>query len=230
MRQLTSIPGEIKGEELGLRAQLGEANDEILAGARRRGLGFSGIPVGEQAKYAATEFAPALARLRTEGQNRATTLESALAGLGTQDFYNARQMFEGDRNFAESKRQFNVGQANARSAAASQGAGYGNVIGELQSYIDQVLGGGTGGSGANAVPRSNQTDEADAAFLGNIRKLPRGEQTEYWRLLATSSNPVSRRRYGLAQELGFIGPTVMQAPNNSIDNIQNSIMSGLRGR
>ena len=75
------IPGQIKSEEQGLQAKQEQAFGDILGGARRRGLGFSGIPLGEQAKYTSTEFLPALARLRQSGRQEAMSLQDAILGV-----------------------------------------------------------------------------------------------------------------------------------------------------
>lgn len=76
-----AIPGQIQAEEQGLQAKQQRAFGDILSGARRRGLGFSGIPLGEQAQYTATEYLPALARLRQSGQEQARSLEDAILGI-----------------------------------------------------------------------------------------------------------------------------------------------------
>lgn len=75
------LPQRLASEEAGLEAKQTEAFDSILGGARRRGLGFSGIPLGEQARYSATEYLPALARLRQGNQDEALSLEEAILGI-----------------------------------------------------------------------------------------------------------------------------------------------------
>ena len=72
------IPGEIQAQETALNAKKDVAYEDIVSGARRRGMGFSGVPLGEQAKYAATEYAPALAGLRQQGQQKALSLQDAI--------------------------------------------------------------------------------------------------------------------------------------------------------
>lgn len=75
------IPGQIQTEEAGLRAQQEQAFGNILNGARRRGLGFSGIPISEQAQYTSTEFLPALARLRQSGTEQRMSLQDAINSI-----------------------------------------------------------------------------------------------------------------------------------------------------
>ena len=153
--KMKALPGAAEAEVAGLDAKLGEANDNILAGARRRGLGFSGIPAGEQAKYAATEYAPAVARVRDNVRTQTMSLQEALLGLDrerrtqAEGIYNnelARDLQE--RQLQEQIRQFNEELAlkRAEAARASSGTGYG---------FGGVGGGGVGGqapSGSGRAP------------------------------------------------------------------------------
>lgn len=120
------IPGQIESEEKGLQAKQETAFGDILGGARRRGLGFSGIPLGEQARYTSTEFLPALARLRQSGREQAMSLEDAINGIMERRNTLAQQLQQGDqqrdlaeRQFAEQQRQFNEQLAAQRRAAAA---------------------------------------------------------------------------------------------------------------
>lgn len=115
------IPGEIQSQEQALNAQKDSAYGDIVAGAQRRGLGFSGIPLGEQAKYAATTYAPALAQLRQQGQQKAMSLQDAILGINErrdtlgQNIYQQEQ----DRSFQASEAEKNRRAQAAASAAAS---------------------------------------------------------------------------------------------------------------
>lgn len=116
------IPQQIASEEAGLGAKQTEAFDSILGGARRRGLGFSGIPLGEQARYTATEYLPALARLRQSGQEQALSLQDAILGINERKGTLAQQLYqqEQDRAFQSSEAEKNRrAQLKAAQAAAS---------------------------------------------------------------------------------------------------------------
>lgn len=117
--QISQLPTQQAADESALDAKKTQAYDEILGGARQRGLGFSGIPLAEQAKYNATDYAPALANLKTNYGGRQATLESALADIGKNDYTTANDIFNQDRTFEEQQRQFNEQQ---RTAAAQGGA------------------------------------------------------------------------------------------------------------
>jgi len=144
-----AIPGAIKAEETALGAKKDQAYDDILSGARRRGLGFAGIPLGEQAKYAATEYTPALARLRQSGQEQATSLEESILGINERRNTLAQTIYQQERDRDEQIRQFNAQlaeQAAARRAAAASSGG-----GGMGSALASLFGGG-GGAEAPADP------------------------------------------------------------------------------
>jgi hypothetical protein len=128
-QQLAAIPKSTAAAEAGLNAKLAQANTNILDSARSRGVGFSGIPIQEQAQYAATDYAPALANLKAGAeQNRLGILES-LNQLGRDRRSQAQSIYDTSRNFAEQQRQFNLNYklqqqqaADARRAAVQQQA------------------------------------------------------------------------------------------------------------
>lgn len=117
-----AIPGQLQAEEQGLQAKQEQAYGDILNSARRRGLGFSGIPLGEQAKYSANEYMPALARLHTAAKDQASSLEDAIMGLNQQKYTQGQSIYENERNFAEQQRQFNEQMAQQRAQAAQAAA------------------------------------------------------------------------------------------------------------
>jgi len=118
-QQQALIPQQIQSQEQALNAQKDVAYEDIVSGARRRGLGFSGIPLGEQAKYAATQYAPALAGLRQQGQQQALTLQQALLGINERRDTLGQQIYqtEQDRYF-----QSQEAEKNRRAQAAASAA------------------------------------------------------------------------------------------------------------
>lgn len=129
------IPGQIKAEESGLQAKQGEAFDSILGGARQRGLGFAGIPLGEQAKYTATEYLPALARLRQSGREQAMSLQDAILGINERRDTLGQQIYQTEQDRA----------AQERSAAAARA---------MPTWNTPPPGGDTGGK--STLPRINK--------------------------------------------------------------------------
>lgn len=158
------IPEQIKSEEAGLQARQEQAFGDILGGARRRGLGFSGIPLAEQAKYTATEYLPALARLRQSGREQQLSLEEALLGIRRDRATQAQSIYDANRNydlanrqFKESVRQFNEqmreqAKARAAAAAASAGGGFSPTFG------------GAGGSNNQFATGASFTARKDGGF------------------------------------------------------------------
>jgi len=149
--KLDAIPGEIQSGIAQADAKLAEANTNILDASRRRGLGFSGIPVGEQAKYAATDYAPAIANLKSAGKNQELGILEAMQGLDRDKRAQGQSIYDSElardfqeRQFAEQIRQFNENlRAQERAAAASRAAA-GGV--DLSRY----LGGGQAAGGKAA--------------------------------------------------------------------------------
>lgn len=117
--QIDALPGQTAAEEQGLQAKQTQAFGDILNGARRRGLGFSGIPIGEQAQYTATNYLPALAQLHTAQQQRATSLQDAILGIRERQNQFAQGVYQTEQDRAEQARQFDAAQAAQRAQAAS---------------------------------------------------------------------------------------------------------------
>jgi len=166
MKQVADIPRQIQAETAGLEAKRLRANDDILGAARDRGVGFGGIPIGEQAQYAATEFAPALARLKTAGVDRRTSLESALSDIGSRDFANAQDIFRDERDFAENARRFQIQQeeaARARAAASRAASAEQNILAKY--------GIGLGGNPTGGGEDVNQEEVNYQAYLAQQNRL-----------------------------------------------------------
>lgn len=134
----SAIPGQIEAEEKGLAAKQETAFGDILSGARRRGLGFSGIPLAEQAKYTSTEYLPALARLRQSGNEQKQSLEDAILGIYERRNTMANQLRQGELDRDWQREQFERQLAESRrQAAASAGNGFNPTHGDLSQLVNQ---------------------------------------------------------------------------------------------
>lgn len=139
------IPGQIQAEEQGLQAKQTQAFDDILGGARRRGLGFAGIPLADQAKYTATDYLPAVARLKQTGREQAMSLEDAILGIQERKNTLGQQIYSQDLDRAQAARQ-----------AASQSSAFGSLFGGNTN---------TGNvQGAQTVKSATATKRADGGF------------------------------------------------------------------
>lgn len=159
------IDPQIAEEEKGLGAKQTQAFDDILGGARRRGLGFAGIPLADQAKYTSTEFLPALARLRQQGNEQKLSLQDAILGIRERRDTLAQQLRQQEQDREEQQRQFNLDyelkkQQMAEASRASGGGGGGGGGGFSPSYS------GGGGGGAPAGPSVQQRKDGKFNFQG----------------------------------------------------------------
>lgn len=128
-----AIPGQIEAEEKGLQAKQENAFGDILGGARRRGLGFSGIPLAEQAKYTATEYLPALARLRQSGNEQRMSLEDAILGIQERRNTLAQQVYQQEQDRAWQREQFErqMEESRRQAAAAARASSFSPSFGAI---------------------------------------------------------------------------------------------------
>lgn len=113
------VPQEVDADIKAAEGAKSMAYDDILGGARRRGMGFSGIPLGEQAQYASNVFAPQVLKAKSAGRERALNLEDAILGIQERRNTMAQQMRQGEVNHAEQQRQFNESMALSRQKLAA---------------------------------------------------------------------------------------------------------------
>lgn len=224
LSQISQLPTQQAADEASLDAKKDQAYDDILAGARRRGLGYAGIPLGEQAKYNATDYAPAVANLKSTYGNRKATLESALADIGKNDYNTAYDVFNADRNFEEQQRQFNENIALQRQAAAAQSA-------SNNSLASLFNGGTTQRPGAQIQQRADKGfnfqgpdgSAISAAQYAQIKGIP------FRQLLQQMANAGDA---GAKQALGYVGDDfgfnkAKVGANQNVINLLNSLLGGV---
>ena len=127
-KQISALDPQQQAEQKGLQAAKQDAFAEIDTGANRRGLFYSGIPIGEQQRYTGSTFLPAVANLHAKYAQQKFNLQDALAKI-TQDQYNS----------AYGIRQKEIDSENAAAAARAAGSGGGGLD-------FSGLGGGGGGT------------------------------------------------------------------------------------
>ncbi|MCA1565820.1 MAG: hypothetical protein LC803_09320 [Acidobacteria bacterium] len=169
--QLQGIPGETQAQLSGLEATAQQSHQGILDAARRRGLGFAGIPVGEQAKYDSTVFKPAVADLYSKQTQRKSSLDEALQSIFRNQMTQASGLHQSELDREEQQRQFNANLAWQREQLARQEASQ-REAGRIASRASSGGGGGGGGyfgggggggaaAAAPPAPKSNQKGIAD---------------------------------------------------------------------
>lgn len=118
--QQAALPGQAAAQTAALGAQKDQAYNDITDAARARGVGFSGIPLSEQAKYAATTYAPALANLQATQNQQSASLQDAINKINQDKFNQGQSIYQYQTTLEEQIREFDAQQeAQARAAAAS---------------------------------------------------------------------------------------------------------------
>lgn len=200
--QQAMIPQNIANETKGLEAKQTQAFDTILGGARQRGLGFSGIPLAEQAKYASTEFLPAVARLQQQGNEQKLSLEQAILGIRERRDTLAQTLLQQYKDRAEQKRQFNLSleeQRKARAAAGSGGGSFAPSMGDL-------FGGGDVKGDSNGDGKVTNADKAYTSvqkFMGKGRKAAESDYQAALAWYKKTGNPVDRLKVQLYKKQGI---------------------------
>jgi hypothetical protein len=117
-QQIDALPAQEQAQQAGLDATQKNAFDQITNGARDRGIGFSGIPLGEQAQYTASTYLPAVANLKTGMAGQKTSLLDALnqSGLAEQNAALGIQQNQQQMDFQREQ----AAAAQRASAASSQ--------------------------------------------------------------------------------------------------------------
>jgi hypothetical protein len=183
------------------KAEQGQAYEDILGGARRRGLGFSGIPLGEQAKYASTVFAPQVLRARQQGRQQELSLTDALnqiyekrrqyadtlrSGDIAQDQWNQTFAFEKEK-WAETLRQQAADRAAAARAAAS-------------GYSGGYVGGGTPASAGGNTGAVTKVKPADQSLFNSMFIKGDGNKWDDNALRSDYAATLKSARYGNAKD------------------------------
>lgn len=154
-QQMGLIPQQIATQEAALGAKQSQAYENILSGARRRGTGvaFGGIPLGEQAKYSATEYMPALANLRTAGTQQATSLQDALNQIEERKQTLGQNIYQTEQQRAFEAEQAALNRESQRQSAATSAIS--------PTMLSQLLGGQN-----QPAARAVQQSPGSFAFYG----------------------------------------------------------------
>lgn len=217
------LPGQVQAEEQGLQAKQQTAFGDILSGARRRGLGFSGIPLGEQARYTADNYLPALARLKQSAREQAKSLEDAILGINERRQAQGQSIYQFEQQAAEQRRQFDEQMRAQREQAARAAAA-------ASSFAPSLGMGGGGGSqsGPSLVEQRadkgfNFRDQSGRSISAAAYAAATG--TPFRTLLQRMADAGDR---GAAQALNFVGNDFGYDPNKVNAGLYNSLTWGFR--
>jgi len=166
-QQIQSLDPAMQAEEKGLSAAKEDAFSQITAGANRRGLLFSGIPIEEQARYTGSQYLPSVANLKSRYATQRFNLQDALAKV-TADQYNTAYGIRQKEVDTEA-----AAAAAAASARAAAGNGFNPTFGG---------GGGNGGQvlGANDINVNELYSYLDSKYKANPN-ASRAEQDSWVR-------------------------------------------------
>ncbi len=203
-QRMSAIPGQLQAEEQGLDAKKDLAYGDIVNQARRRGTGiaFGGLPINEQNKYTATDYLPALARLRQAGKEQQLSLQDALNSIYEKRNSFAYQIKQNDDQLQESRRQFDANMAFQREQEANRlreaarAAAAANAMPTLGSLN------AASGSNVPAAPKAsygfkNGKDGSQGFYFTNAAGQPISAQTY---ATMTGTNIIS-----LLQKMGAAG-------------------------
>lgn len=228
-KRQSAIPGQLQAEEQGLAAKQETAFGDIVNGARRRGLGFSGIPLGEQARYTADNYLPALARLRQQGKEQAMSLEDAILGINERRQAQGQNIYQFEQQAAEQRRQFDEQMRMQREQASRASAAASSFAPSLG--LGPSVGGG-GGSGASFVEQRadkgfNFRDQSGAPISAAAYAAATG--TPFRTLLQRMAEAGDQ---GAARALGFVGNDFGYDPRKVVDQatagLYNNLTWGVR--
>lgn len=230
-KKQSEIPNAVRIEEGALDAKKDQAYGDILNGARRRGTGvaFGGIPLGEQAKYAATEYMPALARLKQSGREQALSLEDAINQIYDKRNAFGYQIKQGEDQLFESRRQFDTNLAFQREQALEQSrqAARAAAAASFSPSLGGLGGGQTPASSAGVFQRKDKGFDFKDAYGNPISAAAyaAGAGISFRQLLQTMANQGDA---GAKSALGFVGDDFGYNPQKIGNNkaLYNSLVWG----
>lgn len=139
--RINGLQGAQDADVAGLQATQTQAFDDITAGARSRGIGFSGIPLQEQAKYTASSFLPAVAKVKQSYNDGRNSLVDTLNNMNIDQRKTAMSIRETQQN-----RDFEAEQARLAREAQTRAAAAANASSGALSSLFNGAGGAQQGS------------------------------------------------------------------------------------
>jgi hypothetical protein len=127
--RINGLQGAQDADVAGLEAQKNQAFGDITDGARARGMGFSGIPLQEQAKYTASSFLPAVAKVKQSYNEGRNSLADSLNNMNIDQRKTAMSIRETQQNRDfEAEQARLTREASARAAAAASGSSLAGLL------------------------------------------------------------------------------------------------------
>lgn len=158
--QQAALPAQFDAQQQGLTAQADQAHQNILSQAQNRGLGFSGIPVGEQAKYDATTFMPAVANLKGKMIDAQTSLSDQLNKINLDQQTQGNSILQTQQARDEQQRQFDQNMAFQREQADRAA----RLQAQQTAALSSFGGGASSGPSGNPFGGTPQMKQSGSSF------------------------------------------------------------------
>jgi hypothetical protein len=208
--RINGLQGAESADIAGLEGQKVQAFDDITNGARSKGMGFSGIPIQEQAKYSASSFLPAVAKVKQSYNEGRNSLVDALNNMNIDQRKTAMSIRETQQN-----RDFEAQQAAlARQAQERASAAANASSGAMEKLFNQQQQ-QTNGLPAGMEARSNALGKltgfnftvagkpASAAQFAAANKLP---VSDVLYKMATSGDTTAANAYNWLSRIQKVDP------------------------
>lgn len=145
--QLNQLPAYQAAQQAGLDQAKTNAFGDITAGANAKGVLYSGIPIGEQAKYVGEKYLPAVAGLKQNIADKTFNLQDSIAKIRqsqAQQAYSTRQsQLQQEQSYALAQQKLNNQQqvaASRVSSAAPKAPSQQSIAGQIRSGLNTVRG------------------------------------------------------------------------------------------
>lgn len=122
--RISQLQPQADAQVAGLKQEQTNAFGDITNGARDKGMGFSGIPIAEQAKYTGSTFLPAVAKVQQSVNDARSSLFDNLNNINLDQ----RKTAYGIQNDQLTREQAAAQAAAALKASQAQSASYGNLF------------------------------------------------------------------------------------------------------
>lgn len=187
--QIAQLQPQADAQIQGLKTQQQNAFTDITNGARDRGMGFSGIPIDEQAKYTGGTFLPAVANVQSSLNNSKNSLTDALNNVNLDQRKSAYGIRDGQLTREEAARQADAQLAAQKAAAAAQTSAYSNLLGGSQQVTtpqpqtpkapvptDKILSGGKSLNDATTALQSLLSSKNSGVIRSTITAIQQSAQ------------------------------------------------------
>lgn len=194
--RLDALPAQADSEIAGLKATQEQAFTDILGGARDRGMGFSGVPLAEQSRYTASQFLPAVARVRQSQNESKQSLFDALNNINLDQRKYATSLYQQELDRDEQIRQYNETLAESKRQAAA-----------AQKSLPSPSFGASGPTAA--TPQMGRKQDGGFAFVD-----ANGQPISAARYAQATGQPIGNVLYAMGQQ----GDTYAQQLYNQLKN------------